>query len=127
MSLPEPRTVSRSRRRKTSGFGCQCTVFWRRIAPCRSAATTREPRGAIEVVQTGNRFAATCGNVGAFDLWLGVGTVDFAQPVVVEVNGAEVHRGPVTPDVAFLLERAAEDDDPTMLYGARLEVRVPAK
>jgi predicted esterase len=83
--------------------------------------------GAIEVVRTGNRFVATTGNVGAFELWLGVGSVDFAAPVVVEVNGVEAHRGPVVPDLAFLLERAAQDDDPTMLYGARLEVRVPVR
>jgi predicted esterase len=83
--------------------------------------------GAIQVTRAGNRFEVTCGNVSAFELWLGVGTVDFEAPVVVSVNGVEAHRGRVAPDLAFLLERAAEDDDPTMLYGARLEVRVPAK
>jgi hypothetical protein len=32
----------------------------------------------------------------------------------------------VAPDLRFLLERAAEDDDATMLYVARLAVKVPA-
>jgi predicted esterase len=84
-------------------------------------------RGAIEVKQDGNAFSVTSGNVSGFELWLGVGTVDFAAPVVVTVDGAEAFRGTVAEDVAFLLERCAEDDDRTMLYGARVPVTVPAK
>ncbi len=81
--------------------------------------------GAIELTQQGNAFTVTTRNVEGFDLWLGVGAVDFAAPVVVTVNGAEVFRKVVAKDVAFLLERALEDDDRTMLYGAGVSIDVP--
>jgi poly(3-hydroxybutyrate) depolymerase len=83
--------------------------------------------GSLEVTRSGNAFAATASNVSAFELRLGVGTVDLSAPVVVTVNGAEAFRGVVAPDVAFLLEAAAEDDDRTMLYAARIPVKVPAR
>jgi hypothetical protein len=44
----------------------------------------------------------------------------------VTVDGREAFRGIVPPDLPFLLERAAADDDRTMLYLARLPVKVPA-
>ncbi len=81
--------------------------------------------GAIEIVQKGNAFTVSTRNVAGFELWLGMGTLDFAAPVVVTVDGREAFRGVVAPDRAFLLERAAEDDDRTMLYGARLRLDVP--
>ena len=81
--------------------------------------------GAIEIVQKGNAFAVTTRDVAGFDLWLGVGAVDFAAPVVVTVNGTEVFQKVVAPDLGFLLERAVEDDDRTMLYGAGLSIEVP--
>ena len=84
-----------------------------------------KPFGVLEATRAGNGFDVTCRGVDAFELWLGVGTVDLAAPVVVRVNGAEAFRGPVAEDLAFLLERAAADDDRTMLYAARLAVKVP--
>jgi len=84
------------------------------------------PWGAIEIVQKGNAFAVTTRNVSGFELWLGLGTLDFAAPVVVTVDGREAFRGIVAHDLAFLLERAVEDDDRTMLYGAGLSIEVPA-
>lgn len=81
--------------------------------------------GAIELTQKGNVFTASTRNVAGFELWLGVGTVDFAAPVTVTVDGTEVFRKVVAPDLAFLLERAAEDDDRTMLYGASLRIELP--
>lgn len=84
-----------------------------------------KPRGTVEVVRDGNAFTVACRDVKAFELWLEVGAVDFAAPVVVTVNGTVAHRGVVAKDLAFLVERAAEDDDPGMLYGARLRVAVP--
>lgn len=84
-----------------------------------------QPFGVLEATRAGNAFDVTCRGVDAFELWLGVGAVDLAAPVVVRVNGAEAFRGPVAEDLAFLLERAAADDDRTMLYAARLTVKVP--
>ncbi len=73
----------------------------------------------------GNRFEARTRGVARFTLLLSPDVVDFAQPVVVTVNGRPVHDGPVTKDVATLLTWAARDDDRTMLYGAALSVTVP--
>jgi poly(3-hydroxybutyrate) depolymerase len=84
-----------------------------------------KPWGHVEVERRGNAFAATTWNVSSFELWIGAGTVDLSAPVTVTVNGASAWTGKVTPDLRFLLERAAEDDDRTMLYVARLEVAVP--
>jgi hypothetical protein len=90
-----------------------------------SAIATPEVRQAWHSRSSVRPFTATTRNVAAFDLWLGVGSVDFAAPVTVTVNGSEVLRKVVAPDVAFLLERALEDDDRTMLYGAGLSIDVP--
>ncbi len=84
------------------------------------------PFGTLDVVRTGNVYDVTCRGVTAFELWVGVGTVDLDAPVVVRVNGLEAFRGVVAADLGFLLERAAADDDRTMLYAARLPVTVPA-
>ena len=78
------------------------------------------------MTRAGNAYDVTCRGVAAFELWVGVGTVDLAAPVVVRVNGVEAFRGVVAADLGFLLERAAADDDRTMLYAARLPVTVPA-
>jgi hypothetical protein len=89
------------------------------------AFARRGPFGTVDVRRTGNTFEATCANVSAFDLLVGVGTVDLEQPVVVRVNGAEVSRGTLAPDLSLLLDRAGEDDDPALLYLARIPVRLP--
>jgi membrane-associated protease RseP (regulator of RpoE activity) len=85
----------------------------------------RGPWGFVEVTRRGNAFAATTWNVASFELWLGAGTVDLAAPVTVTVNGREAWKGVVAPDLRFLLDRAAQDDDRSMLYVARLPVTVP--
>jgi len=85
-----------------------------------------KPFGTLDVERAGNTFDVTCRGVAAFELWVGVGAVDLAAPVVVRVNGIETFRGAVLEDLAFLLERAAADDDRTMLYAARLPVTVRA-
>jgi hypothetical protein len=85
------------------------------------------PYGTVDARRKGNEFDVTCANVESFDLLLGGGAVDLAKPVVVRVNGAEVARTTVSPDLAVLLARAAQDDDPRRLYLARLTVRPPAR
>lgn len=86
----------------------------------------RKPFGRVEIRRMGNVFDATTRGVDGFELWLGVGAVDLSVPVAVRVNGVEAYRGVVREDLRFLLARAAEDDDRTMLYAARLAVKVPA-
>ena len=76
-------------------------------------------------MRKGNSFEVRTRGVARFTLLLSPEVVDFAQPVVVTVNGRPAHEGPVTKDVATLLTWAAQDDDRTMLYGAELNIEVP--
>jgi hypothetical protein len=91
------------------------------------ALQRRAPFGTVEIRREGNSFDATTGNVASFDLLLGVGAVNPADPVVVRVNGVETFRGTVAPDLDCLLGRAAEDLDPQVLYWARVRVSVPPR
>ena len=84
------------------------------------------PFGTVDARRKGNGFDVTCANVESFDLLLGAGAVDPSKPVVVRVNGKEVSNATVAPDLAFLLARAAKDDDPRRIYFARVTVRSPA-
>jgi membrane-associated protease RseP (regulator of RpoE activity) len=85
-----------------------------------------EPWGSIEALARGNAFTVTSAGIGSFDLYLR-SELDVTEPVTVTVNGAEVFRAVVAPDLAFLLEMAGRDDDRTMLYLAKVRVEVPAK
>ncbi len=50
---------------------------------------------------------------------------DLDQPIQVVNNGALSFHARVTPDVGFLLEQAAEDDDRSAISCARIQVKVP--
>ena len=50
---------------------------------------------------------------------------DLDQPIQVVTNGAESFHARVKPDLGFLLEQAAEDDDRSAIYCAQIEVKVP--
>jgi predicted esterase len=84
----------------------------------------RRPSGRIDVVRTGNTFEARTRGVGEFTLLLSPDAIDFAQPVTVTVNGAQLFHGVVKKDPGPLLKWAAIDNDRTRLYGAELEVTV---
>jgi hypothetical protein len=85
----------------------------------------KKPSGRVDVLRQGNTIEARTRGVARFTLLLSPDAIDFAQPVVVTVNGRRVHAGPVTRDVRTLLTWAARDNDRTMLYGAALTVVVP--
>jgi hypothetical protein len=51
--------------------------------------------------------------------------VDFAKPVTITVNGKEVFKQTVKPDVKTLLELAREFDDRGRIFYAAVEVDVP--
>ncbi len=82
--------------------------------------------GLLEVVRDGNRFAATARGVSAFTLLLSPLEVDFADAVVVTVNGGTAFDGPVVQSRGTLLEWAARDLDRTALYTAELSLEAPA-
>jgi predicted esterase len=81
--------------------------------------------GRVDVRKKGNTFDAVVRDVAAFTLLLSPDTIDFARPVVVTVNGKQVHSGIIKKDVSTLMKWAARDNDRTALYGAELTVVVP--
>jgi hypothetical protein len=95
--------------------------------PARAAFERRRPWGSIRarVDRAENRILVTSHNVRMFMLELSPELVDFTRAVAVVVNGREVLKRTLTPDVRVLLEGAARDRDRTMLYAARVAVTVP--
>ena len=83
------------------------------------------PSGRVDVERRGNAFHATTRGVSGFTLLVSPDVVDFAKPVQVTVNGAQVFSGLLKKDLPTLLKWAARDTDRTALYGAELHVTVP--
>ena len=83
------------------------------------------PSGRVDVERRGNAFYATTRGVSAFTLLVSPDVIDFAKPVQVTVNGAQVFSGPVKRDMPTLLKWASRDNDRTALYGAELHITVP--
>jgi predicted esterase len=81
--------------------------------------------GRVDVRQNGNTFDSMVRDVAVFTLLLSPDAVDFTKPVVVTVNGKQVHDGMVRKDVKTLMRWAARDNDRTALYGAELKISVP--
>ena len=81
--------------------------------------------GRVDVRKNGNTFDAIVRDVAKFTLLLSPEAIDFAEPVVVTVNGKQIHSGIVKRDVNALMKWAARDNDRTALYGAELTVVVP--
>jgi hypothetical protein len=98
----------------TAGDGRAQTMFERRGSS-----------GRVDAVRRGNTFEARTRGVRAFTLLLSPDVVDYAQPVVVVVNGKEAYRGLPAGDARTLLKWAARDNDRTMLYTTELPVAVP--
>jgi dienelactone hydrolase len=81
--------------------------------------------GRVDIRRTGNTFDAIVRDVAAFTLLLSPDAIDFGRPVVVTVNGKQVHSGLVRKDHITLMRWAARDNDRTALYGAELKIAVP--
>jgi hypothetical protein len=84
------------------------------------------PSGRVDLVRRGNQIEALTRGVAAFTLLLSPDQFDFNRPITVDVNGRRVFEGRVERSLATLLKWAAEDNDRTMLFGAELQIPVPA-
>ncbi|MGE0448167.1 MAG: hypothetical protein AB7Q29_01140 [Vicinamibacterales bacterium] len=82
------------------------------------------PSGRVDLVRSGNTVTATTRGVGRFTLLLSPRQFDFSKPVKVVADGRTVFEGSVKKDVATLLEWAARDNDRTMLFAAKLTIRL---
>jgi dienelactone hydrolase len=83
------------------------------------------PSGRVDVERRGNAFLATTRGVSDFTLLVSPDVIDFAKPVQVSVNGAQVFSSLVKRDLPTLLKWASRDNDRTALYGAELHITVP--
>ena len=81
--------------------------------------------GRLEVNAKGNRIEVTARAVARYTLLIRRGLFDLDQPIQVVTNGAESFHARVKPDLGFLLEQAAEDDDRSAISCAQIEVKVP--
>ena len=86
---------------------------------------TRAP-GRVELDQRGNAVTAYTRGVRRFKLLISPEQFDFTRPVTVAVNGVTAFDGLVEPDVEALLRWMAIDQDRTAMYGAELDIEVPA-
>lgn len=85
----------------------------------------RERSGRLEVNAKGNRIEVTARGVARYTLLIRRELFDLDQPIQIVTNGAESFHARVKPDVRFLLEQAAEDDDRSGISCAKIEVKVP--
>ncbi|MGH9220402.1 MAG: hypothetical protein ACRD1W_13940, partial [Vicinamibacterales bacterium] len=81
--------------------------------------------GRVDVRKKGNTFDAIVRDVARFTLLLSPDVIDFTRPVVVTVNGKQVHNAAVKKDAATLMRWAESDNDRTAIYGAALTISVP--
>lgn len=82
--------------------------------------------GRVELDQQRNTVTAYTRGVRGFTLLISPEQFDFTQPITVAVNGVTAFDGMVEPDVATLLRWVATDQDRTAMYGAELDIEVPA-
>lgn len=85
-----------------------------------------KPTGRIEVRREGNTVEVLTRNVRKYTLLLSPDQFDFSRPVRVVTNGQVTFDGLVQPDVGILLKWHRLDQDRRMLFGAELELTVPA-
>jgi len=83
--------------------------------------------GRLEVKASGNRIDVTVRAVARYTLLIRRGMFDLDRPIQVVTNGAESLNARVKPDLAFMLEQAAEDDDRSAIYCAKIEVKLPTR
>jgi hypothetical protein len=95
------------------------------VTPIEAVYSRDEMTGSIEAVATGNRIDVTVRNVARYTLFLSSEQFDLNRPIDVSTNGVETFSGILEPDVRFMLEQAAKDDDRQAIYEAKIEVGVP--
>ena len=94
--------------------------------PARLAFPRPEPSGRVQLARNGNEILVATRGVRRYTLLLSPEQFDFLQPIRVVTNDVLSFEGAVEPDPAVLLRWAARDRDRAMLFGAELDVEVPA-
>jgi len=105
--------------------GGETIVLDGQVTPIEPMYTRDRMTGSIEAITDGNRIDVTVRNVARYTVLVSSTQFDLARPIVVTTNGAETFSGVVEPDVRFLLEQAARDEDRQAVYEGRIEIVVP--
>ena len=92
----------------------------------RQAFPRTDAPGRVELDQRSNTVTAYTRGVRRFKLLISPEQFDFTQPITVVVNGVTAFGGMVEPDIEALLRWVAIDQDRTTMYGAELDIEVPA-
>jgi hypothetical protein len=87
----------------------------------------KKTTGSIEVKVKGNRIDVRVKHVAKYTLLIDSKMFSLDEPVQVLTNGAETFNAKVKPDLVFMLKQAAQDNDRTAVYCAKIEIKVPAK
>ena len=97
----------------------------------RFSAETREPLfkrdrpwGSLRAEWKGDDLEVACAGIGSFEVWVPADRVVAGRPIRILVNGKAAFEGVPAADPGFLLDRAAEDADRRLVYGARIPVEL---
>jgi predicted esterase len=80
----------------------------------------------LDVKASGNRIDVTARGVARYSVLIRRDMFNLDHPIRVVTNGAESFNSQAKPDLEFMLEQAAADDDRSAVYCARIEISVPA-
>jgi hypothetical protein len=88
---------------------------------------TRKLTGRVDLEREGNTIRATTRGVADFTLLISPDVFDFDKPIKVIADGKTVFDGKVKKSLETLMKWAAHDNDRTMLFGAELDLKLPAR
>jgi hypothetical protein len=91
------------------------------VAVVRRPARVRTECGCAALID-----AALQGAAHLYAIFVSPRNVDMSKPVHVVMNGKRVFSESVETDLSFMLAQAAQDDDPALVYHARIDIVVPA-
>ena len=78
--------------------------------------------GAIVADFRANTFDVKASRVDAFSIYLHPDMIQLDQDVVIRIEGKEVYRSKVTPDIVFMLNNFLENRDRELLYFKKIDI-----
>ncbi len=80
--------------------------------------------GRVSVVAEGNIVRVRVRNVSRYTLLISRSLFDVTKPIQVFTNGKLSFEGLIKPDMAWMLEQAARDQDRSLIFTGRIEISV---
>lgn len=102
------------------------TCHWVRLSPLPKDTPAESAKQSVWAVNKGgNAFEITAENAKKLKIYLHPKMADFTKPVTITVNGKEVFKQTVKPDLKMMLELVREFDDRGRFFYASVDVDVP--